>query len=1380
MPPKKKVVINKETNDILEKHFGGEISLIKISKLTKLFDEGIISNQMMKFLKAVKQVHNKSEKGDVKLNIVYNLKKLVIDDDLNDILKEHFNSKIESIKTSILSKLRNNKTVTKTQYNTLLSLKKASNEGTLDEVVEYDLKEESDKEEEAEEEEEDKVVEKGLKNLLSQTAEHMIEVKHINKERFNEFEEEYFMSLKPTEKELQLFKYIQDACDLQGEPLTYEQKIPSNIMTGDEWNEIIQSKQDKDNEVEEEPELEPAPGPDEEEQEPVIKPDEIKESKYIVPHRKAFVNYINQGFYKQILKEAADSDLNVYQVLVKEYLSIETPYRGLLVYHGLGTGKSASAVSMAEKVSSDMRITTLLPASLENNFIGEVKKWGKDELDLKGSHWTFIPFSDIEDTAKIRNELLNKYEVTADIIREIMNHAIREVKKKISLQLIKDDFDIQHRKNDLRKQVNEAYKKLSKNVLATKGFWKNGPESSKSLTYDELEPYQQTFLECQLHRLVQLKYNFIHYNPLPTIRKQDEIVVETDDSDEDDLFDDDIVNKRSNEAIKQGLLKRMKDNIKKHDVESPFYEETIIIDEVHNFVREVLNDSGSARLFYEWIVNAEKVKLVFLSGTPIINKPCEIAILYNMLKGRIKLYRFTIKSNEDPVNLTSQLNDIFYKKHSSIELFHISRKEGKLVITFTQNQENFISVMNPDNEVIYTSANNKHDYKDFIKDIYVGLNKVFDDDDIIPSKADALSTDLDEYVTFDKMLKVPFHSKQHLFEIMHNDELVDLTQNEQFMDYFFQESYDIEDKKKTLLRRMLMGLTSYYPIDRSQIGSMPTVTTPQVTKQYENYVITKNITVEPCTMSSTQFSKYIEVWRSEKKKDLVRQMRRHLHDDMPFDFNIRTRQNCNMIYKDDEFRYIKDGDRSYKDKLEQYEKLKQHKSLEMKNQLSEYSPKLFKIMTNIQKFMDGFTPTGKVLVYSEFRGDSGIEAFEQVLKANGYSLYDPSLPPSNSLKYTFITGEEGPDQRKLNMDAFNATPNKLGEQIQVMIISGAGAEGISLTCVRQVHIVEPYWNFVRIDQVFGRAIRLHSHDDLEPKDRTVEEYLYLSVLPSGETIEEIYNSIKDWENIPTLKDVKKELGEAKHKEVKETIDMVQNIGQTIDQKIFDIMERKFKVSQNIIDIIKESSLDCIQHTRDDPQLNERCIRFSNQLLHEIAYFPGISASELFEIDRKQLKAAFQVFVKPNHYVISGGENEYIYYEVDSKKEDIDVRYIRENAKKVCSVSLDEMNIYFLVEKDHDLNESLGKQFSVYQDIFSLETYHDSILDKKFPSVETILKEERIGYKIKYNVNEMMFYSPNEEDKLRRLYRFEEYVDKQLTKPLIICPGETDSDVYVQD
>ena len=73
--------------------------------------------------------------------------------------------------------------------------------------------------------------------------------------------------------------------------------------------------------------------------------------------------------------------------------------------------------------------------------------------------------------------------------------------------------------------------------------------------------------------------------------------------------------------------------------------------------------------------------------------------------------------------------------------------------------------------------------------------------------------------------------------IKHNDEVIDLTENEQFMDYFFLESYDIEDKKKTLLRRMLMGLTSYYPIDRSKIGTMPTITSPSVTEKYKDFQI---------------------------------------------------------------------------------------------------------------------------------------------------------------------------------------------------------------------------------------------------------------------------------------------------------------------------------------------------------------------------------------------------------------------------------------------------------------------------------------------------------------------------------------------------------------
>ena len=72
--------------------------------------------------------------------------------------------------------------------------------------------------------------------------------------------------------------------------------------------------------------------------------------------------------------------------------------------------------------------------------------------------------------------------------------------------------------------------------------------------------------------------------------------------------------------------------------------------------------------------------------------------------------------------------------------------------------------------------------------------------------------------------------------------------------------------------------------------------------------------------------------------------------------------------------------------------------------------------------------------------------------------------------------------------------NKFGESIQVMIISGAGAEGISLTCVRQVHILEPWYNINRIEQILGRGVRTCSHKDLPFNERNVKIYMHGSLL----------------------------------------------------------------------------------------------------------------------------------------------------------------------------------------------------------------------------------------------------------------------------------------------
>ena len=48
----------------------------------------------------------------------------------------------------------------------------------------------------------------------------------------------------------------------------------------------------------------------------------IKEGKYLTVHRKAFVDFVNNEFYKDILRQTEESDLNVYQVLLKLKLLI--------------------------------------------------------------------------------------------------------------------------------------------------------------------------------------------------------------------------------------------------------------------------------------------------------------------------------------------------------------------------------------------------------------------------------------------------------------------------------------------------------------------------------------------------------------------------------------------------------------------------------------------------------------------------------------------------------------------------------------------------------------------------------------------------------------------------------------------------------------------------------------------------------------------------------------------------------------------------------------------------------------------------------------------------------------------------------------------------
>jgi len=60
----------------------------------------------------------------------------------------------------------------------------------------------------------------------------------------------------------------------------------------------------------------------------------------------------------------------------------------------------------------------------------------------------------------------------------------------------------------------------------------------------------------------------------------------------------------------------------------------------------------------------------------------------------------------------------------------------------------------------------------------------------------------------------------------------------------------------------------------------------------------------------------------------------------------------------------------------------------------------------------------------------------------------------------------------------------------VVIISQTGTEGIDLKNIRQVHILEPWYNMNRIEQVIGRARRNCSHKELPESERNVQIFLH--------------------------------------------------------------------------------------------------------------------------------------------------------------------------------------------------------------------------------------------------------------------------------------------------
>ena len=72
-----------------------------------------------------------------------------------------------------------------------------------------------------------------------------------------------------------------------------------------------------------------------------------------------------------------------------------------------------------------------------------------------------------------------------------------------------------------------------------------------------------------------------------------------------------------------------------NNVKNPFEDKVLVIDEIHNLTSKMVGSGFNGPRLYELIMRAQNTKIVFLSGTPVINSPFELALMFNMLRGII-------------------------------------------------------------------------------------------------------------------------------------------------------------------------------------------------------------------------------------------------------------------------------------------------------------------------------------------------------------------------------------------------------------------------------------------------------------------------------------------------------------------------------------------------------------------------------------------------------------------------------------------------------------------------------------------------------------------------------------------------------------------------
>lgn len=845
-----------------------------------------------------------------------------------------------------------------------------------------------------------------------------------------------------------------------------------------------------------------------------------------------------------------------HQRIVRDVLQLDSPYRGLLLFHSLGTGKTATSIAAAEGFTARHRkVNVLTPASLEQNYRAEILRYANVGRGFRGN-WVEVKVDPTSDDDKDAYRMLQKvHRLNADYFKT--------TSKKAWVPFVPNDFP--------------------------KG------KVVREVAYKDMTATERRKVDKAIDKIVDARFVFTNYNGLTL----------------------DKVN-----AISQ----------------KDFDNSLVIVDEAHNFIRLIANNSVIARKLYKYLTEAKDMKIILLSGTPIINHPFELGLMLNLVRGTITVHEFGIlkgskEPNQEEIEAVLKKKDLWKyvdtvtvpPDRSSVQLtllptFYIrGNAQGQTMLQRSPptslRTDDVSSVLERVRVALAPEIKLGKRAKETVTSAFPPKKEDFDRlflDTADPKNPTVRNTDLfmRRSVGLVSYLRT---AGEDLFPRVKSREIrrIPLT------DYSFLHYAEVRDKEIKM-------------DDKRQKKLLARGGTPNIMDQGDP-IVYRAFSRMACNFTFPNTIK--RVFPGDIKKVLRQEI--SAADDFSIDEQVEEEAGAagTAGKVDIGTKAKKDYEAHKKDVMERLQ-ANGNRYLTPKALGEKYSSKLTAVIDDIN------SSPGKSLVYSQFREIEGLGVLRASLLAQGWAEIDierigndyyirdadATLSIKNRSK-RFVVFSDDRVKTAILLNIYNGRYDQLpltiqeqlkdlphknlyGEVANLMMITAAATEGISLRCVRRVLIMEPFWNMVRMDQVIGRAVRAGSHLDLPYEDRTVDVFVYTATL----TAEQLKNDF-------TLK--------------------TKDDGLSSDESILAVAERKNRIIEQFLSMIKSSAIDCAIHARKNrPAENGfQCYAFPINMGDDaFSYVPDIAEDERprsMRNVRERTVQARAVLVKNRKYVAFG-------------------------------------------------------------------------------------------------------------------------------------------------